>query len=70
MILNYTGGPNVITLVLISGKRRQKKRSQINGSMKRPWPHVSGFGVEEMWPQEGMPVASRSWKKINRFISP
>ena len=40
--LDYPGGPNVITWVLNSGKRRLNEK-QKDGSLNRTWPNVVGF---------------------------
>ena len=47
MILDYPGGPNVITGFLINASGRQKRENQRNGSVKRYSGLLLALRVEE-----------------------
>lgn len=42
-ILEDLRGPNEITSVLISGRRRQRNKNQRNDSVRKSWPDNAGF---------------------------
>lgn len=50
MVLDYSGGPSIITRVLVSGRWRQKRKNQRNGFIKRISPDVAGFEDGAMGP--------------------
>lgn len=67
IILDYPGGPNVITRALKNG-RHYLEREQRDGSM-RPHPDVDGFKDKMMASSQGNQVASKDGKG-KEMVSP
>lgn len=70
IILDYLGGPHVITRVLIYGKGQWREtESQTEGSMRRIWLDIACFEGAWIWPwSKNKQAASRSWKRKGREI--
>ena len=65
VILDYSGGPNVITRVLV--KRRQEGQSQRETDWKMLF---LALKVEEGAMSQGMRVTSKCWKRPGNRFSP
>lgn len=74
MILNFPSGPlELITRLLISGRRRQKSENQTGGSGRRTPPKVAGFadgGTGSQIKECGRPPEAGKGKDTDSLLEP